>query len=141
MVIDKYEQILKRFELRHPHFYEQAIDWWASGRLTIAFKLNDGSIIDYNDLEDTIRWVNVNDNADEETRRKAFGHNLQKFITVCGMSKGEIAERLGITNTMLSRYIHGKTMPSFDKGRQIAILMGCSMEELFDDNYTERKEG
>lgn len=137
MVRDKYEQILNRFERNHPYFYDQAIDWWASGRVSIALKLKDGSVIDYNDLENTIRWVTVNDDLDEEAIRKAFGNNLRKFIATLGMSKGEIAERLGITSAMLSRYIHGKAMPSFDKGRQIAILVGCTMEELFDENYIE----
>lgn len=137
MVKDKYEQILTRFERNHPYIYDQAVDWWASGRVSIALKLEDGTVVDYNDLENTVRWVTINENFDEESKRRAFGHNLQKFIILRGLSKSDIAENLGITNAMLSRYIHGKAMPSFDKGRDIAILMGCSMEELFDETYME----
>lgn len=137
MVRDKYEKMLKHFELRYPHFYKEAVDWWASGKISIAVKLKDGTVLDYNDVENTIRLVDISDESTEETRRKAFGCNLQKFVTHCGMTKGEIAEKLGISNTMLSRYLHGKTMPSFDKGLQIARLMKCSMEEFFDENYMD----
>ena len=137
MVTDKYEKMLKRFELRYPHFYNKAVDWWASGRISIAIKLNDGMILDYNDMDNTIRWVKVDEESTDESRKAAFGCNLQKFVTHCGMSKGDIAEKLGITNTMLSRYLHGKTMPSLDKGVQIANLMKCRVEELFDENYIE----
>ena len=137
MVTDKYERMLKRFELRYPHFYNKAIDWWASGRISIAIKLSDGSILDYNDMDNTIRWVRSNDCSDDESRRRAFGCNLQKFVMHSDMSKGEIAEKLGITKAMFSRYLHGKTMPSFDKGMQLAKLMKCSAEELFDENYME----
>ena len=137
MVTDKYEKMLKRFELHYPHFYSEAVDWWASGRISIAIKLSDGTILDYNDVDNTIRWVKYDDNSDEESRRNAFGCNLQKYVMYCGMSKGDVAEKLGISKTMLSRYLHGKTMPSLDKGLQIANLMKCTVEELFDETYME----
>lgn len=135
MVLDKYEKLLKNFEYRYPYYYEDAIDWWASGRISIAIQLRDGTILDYNDAENTIRLVKCGEDADDESKRMAFGCNLQKFIIHSGMSKSEIAEKLGITQTMLSRYIHGKTMPSVDKAYQIAKLMGYSVEEFFDENY------
>ena len=135
MIANKYEKMIKRFESRYPHFYDKAVDWWASGRVSIAIKLDDESVLDYNDFDNTIRWVRVGEDADDEAIRSAFGCNLQKFINNCGMSKEEIAEKLGISRVMLSRYMHGKTMPSIDKGYQIAKLMKCSVEELFDDNY------
>ena len=137
MVRDKYEKILKQFELYYPDYYNNAVNWWASGRVSIGIKLENGEMLDFNSMENTIRWIKNVDDADEEYRRKAFGYNLQKILPFCGMSKSELAEKLGITNAMLSRYIHGKAMPSFDKGRQIAMLIGCSMEELFDDNFIE----
>lgn len=139
MVRDKYEKILNQFELYYPNFYEQAVDWWASGRASIGVKLNDGSVLDYNHFDNSIRFIQINTyiEDDEESRKKAFGHNLQKMIPFTGMTKGEIAEKLGITNAMLSRYLRGTTMPSADKAHQIARLIGCSTDELFDDTYMD----
>ena len=137
MVTDKYEKILKRFEMRYPHFYNKAIDWWATGKISIAIKLSDGTVLDYNDHDNTIRCITTNNEVDEETRTQAFGCNLQKFVDHCGMSKGEIAEQLGITKAMFSRYLHGKTMPSALKAVRLAEIMKCRVEEFFDENYME----
>ena len=138
MVKDKYEQILNRFELYYPNYYNRAIDWWASGRSTIAVRLDTNEKIEYNSYDDSIRWIRTDEYTDnEERRRRAFGHNLEKMIPYTGMSKGELAEKLGITNAMLSRYIRGTSMPSADKAHQIARLIGCSTDEFFDDTYME----
>ena len=138
MIKDKYARILEQFERYYPNFYNQAVDWWASGRASIGVKLRNGERLDYNHLDNSVRWVHYNDrDIDDETRRKTFGHNLEKMIPFTGLSKGEIAERLGITNAMLSRYLKGTSMPSVDKAHQIAMLIGCSTDELFDDTYAE----
>lgn len=135
---NKYEEILNQFEMYYPSFYNQAVDWWASGRMTIGVKLDNGDVLDYNHVDNTIRWVRTGaDERDEESIRKAFGHNLEKFIPFTGLSKGELATKLGITNAMLSRYIKGNSMPSVDKAHQIARIIGCSTDELFDDTYME----
>ena len=60
-----------------------------------------------------------------------------KMIPFTGMSKSEIAAKLGITNAMLSRYISGASIPSADRSHQLARLLGCSTDELFDDNYMD----
>lgn len=136
VIKDKYEKILEQFELYYPNFYSQAVDWWASGRMSIGIKLRNGEVLDYDHMENSIRWIRYDNRLDdEEFRRKTFSHNLQKMIPFTGMSKGEIAERLGITNAMLSRYITGKSIPSVDKAYQLARLLGCTTDELFDDNY------
>lgn len=137
MVKDKYERMLKQFELYYPDFYEQTVDWWASGRTSIGLKLKNGERIDYNSYENNIRWLKSDESIDDEYRRKAFGSNLQKIIPFCGMTKSEIAEKIGVTNAMFSRYLHGTTMPSVDKAYLIAKLVGCTVEELFDDNFIE----
>lgn len=138
MVEDKYSKILNRFKLQYPNFYSRAIDWWASGRMCITVKLDSGDMLEYNQLDDNIRWIQrLVDTKDDEARRKMFGSNLQKMIPFSGLSKSEFAETLGITNAMLSRYLHGTSMPSADRAYQIARVLGCTVEELFDDTYME----
>lgn len=137
MITDKYEKILRRFKLYYPDYYNNAIDWWGSGRSSIGVKLMNSEMIEYDDMDNTIRWIKIGADADPEYRKRAFGYNLQKIIPSCGMSNNEIAEKLGITNAMLSRYLHGKTMPSFDKAFQLSRIIGCTMEELMDDSYLE----
>ena len=135
---NKYDSVLNQFEINYPHFFERAVDWWATGKSSIAIKLDNGEIIDYDRIKNTIIWIRTdNPEVDEETRRKAFGRNLEKRIPLTGMSKGDISEKLGITNAMLSRYLRGNSIPSVDKAYQLARIIGCRVDELFDDNYIE----
>lgn len=137
MIRDKYEKVLKQFELYYPTVYNQAVDWWASGRMSISVKLNDGNIFEYNYVENTIRRIRNDSDIDETSMTKSFGKNLQKQIPFSGMSHGQLAEKLGITNAMLSRYIHGNSAPSAVKAFRIAKALGCTVDELFDGTYTD----
>lgn len=137
MVRDKYEKILDQFELYYPTLYKQAVDWWSSGRMSIAVKLNDGSVFEYDYVENTIRRIQNDADLDDTRMTKSFGQNLQKHIPFSGMTHGQLAEKLGITNAMLSRYIHGNSSPSVVKAFRIAKTLGCTIDELFDGTYTE----
>lgn len=141
MMKDKYQKILEKFEIYYPSIYKQAVDWWASGRMFITVKLADGNMFEFNPLDNSIRRIRVKEcEQDESVRRKEFGSNLEKLIPLSGMTKGELAARLGITNAMLSRYLRGTSIPSVDKAYQIANIIGCRVEELFDNTYSSELE-
>lgn len=136
MVRDKYERTLRQFESYYPSLYEQTVDWWASGRIAITVKLRNGSRFEYDPMDDTIRQIFDRDcDIDESVVRSAFGTNLQKMIPFSGMNKGELASKAGITNAMLSRYIRGNSVPSVIVAHRIARVLGCTIDELFDDTY------
>lgn len=138
MLTDKYGKILKQFELHYPELYSQAENWWASGRMSITVKLQDGSMFEYDWLDNSIRHVRTkNGSHDDEVLRKEFSANLEKMIPYSGLTKSELAKKLGITNAMLSRYLRGTSMPSVDKAYKIARAIGCRVDELFDDTYME----
>lgn len=139
MIRDKYEKILDQFELYYPSMFKDAVDWWVSGRMMICVRLTNGEIYEFNRLDNSIRKMSTMDEyiEDEEIRKKALGHNLQKLIPFSGMTQSEIAKRLGITDAMMSRYIHGVSMPSADKVHLLAMMIGCRVDELFDATYSE----
>lgn len=138
MLKNKYEGMLNQFEQYYPTMAARTIDWWASGRMSITVKLSDGTLFDYSPMDNSIRRVRVDEyETDETVIRKEFGSNLQKLIPFSGMSKSELAEKVGITNAMLSRYISGKSMPSVSKAYHIAKAIGCRIDELFDSTYIE----
>ncbi len=138
MLNDKYQKMLEQFKCYYPNLYEKTVDWWPSGRMTITVRLMDGDKFEFNPMDNSIRRIQSREfEVDEAARRRAFGINLEKQLPHCGLSKGELAEKLGITNAMLSRYIRGTSMPSIDKGYLIASVLGCSVEELFDDTYND----
>lgn len=136
MIRDKYERLLEQFELYYPSIYERAVDWWASGRLSITIKLDDDSMFEYDSLDNSIRQVYFNDSGIDETIiRKTFGNNLQKMLPFSGMNQQELADKVEVSRVMLSKYIRGKSVPSVIVARKIANALGCTVDELFDDTY------
>lgn len=134
MLNDKYNKMLKQFECYYPDLYNQTIDWWPSGRLCITVKLEDGYIFEYDSVANTIRRIETDRrNIDDSTLRKEIGYNLQKIIQTRSMAQSTIAAECGITEAMLSRYIHGTSMPGVDKIYTLASVLGCRITDILDD--------
>lgn len=47
------------------------------------------------------------------------------------MSQTELAERLGVTQSLISRVEKGTTQPRIDLARKIAALLNTTVDELF----------
>ena len=138
MMKEKYERLIERFKNYYPYLYEQVIDWWPSGRMDITVKLEDGLLFEYSSADNTIRKINSDNNVkDSETLRKEIGRNLQKVILTRGIPQSHIAEKVGITEAMLSRYIHGTSMPGVDKLYSIAAVLGCRVADILNDTVDE----
>lgn len=138
MLNEKYNRMLTRFKEYYPDFYEQTIDWWPSGRLSITVKLEDGHIFEFNSVTYTIRRIESDrSKVDDTVLRKEIGHNLQKLIQTRSISQSAIASECGITEAMLSRYIHGTSMPGVDKIYALASVLGCRITDILDDYVRE----
>ena len=136
MVKDKYDRMLVRFEEYYPYLYKQMVDWWPSGRHCITVKLSDGLLIEFDSIDNTFRKVKTDGCVkDAETLRKDIGHNLKKVLNTRSMTQSEIAEKCGITEAMLSRYIHGTSMPGVEKVYTLAAVLGCRITDLLGDSY------
>lgn len=140
MMRGKYDRIVEQFEQYYPYLYEQAVDWWPSGRLHITVRLRDGLLFEFDSITNTIRRINTdNSTSDPEALRKEIGHNLQKMISNRGIPQSHIAERVGITDAMLSRYIHGTSMPGIDKLYNLAAVLGCRVTDLVGESYIDEE--
>lgn len=136
MIRNKYDQILDQFKMYYPSHYDRAIDWWASGYVSITVKLEDGDMYEFDQMRSTLRRVRPSDvDVDDETMAKEIGENLKKYIYLSNTTQQEIASKLGITNAMLSRYIHGTSMPNAGRAYRLAKILGCTIDELFDGSY------
>lgn len=140
MVKNKYDRIIEQFEAYYPYLYEQTVDWWPSGRLHITAKLDDGMLFEFDSITNTIRRIQTdNQTSDADTLKKEIGSNIQKMISTRGIPQSHIAERVGITDAMLSRYIHGTSMPGVDKLYNIAAVLGCRVTDLVGESYIDEK--
>jgi DNA-binding phage protein len=138
MMKSKYDRMIDQFNLYYPDLSNRVVDWWPSGRIHITVKLNDGMMFEFNSYDHCIRRVLSSDYSnDAEALKKNIGHNLEKVILARGLSHAEIAERSGVTPAMLSRYIHGNSMPGIDKVYALASVLGCRIVDILGESYEE----
>lgn len=138
MVKAKYDRILNQFERYYPDLYRQTVDWWPSGRYHITVKLEDRTMFEFDTTNNTIRRVIPESYNNVDTLRSDIGHNIQKLILANGIPQSEIASRVGITEAMLSRYIHGTSMPGIDKVYSLAAALGCRVIDILGEAYDEQ---
>lgn len=67
----------------------------------------------------------------------SFGHNLQRVLRRNDISQGYLAKELDTTEAMISRYIHGISIPSVYKVCQMADIIGCDISDLIKTKYDE----
>ena len=75
------------------------------------------------------------DELSEEYENKEFAYRLRTIMSSRFITQEELAERVGTSQVMISRYVSGKSMPSISMGRKIAKALRCSLDDFFDKNY------
>jgi putative transcriptional regulator len=75
------------------------------------------------------------DELTDEQEKKEFSRRLRILMKRKFITQEQLAELLGMTQTMISRYINGKALPSVLVVRKIAKILDCSMDELFYQEY------
>lgn len=139
MTKDKYDKMIDQFEYYYDYLFAQTVDWWPSGRSAITVKLKDGTLMEYEYFENTIRRIETDRYTnDAEMIRRSVGHNLKKVIQTRGMAQADIAAKCGITEAMLSRYIHGTSMPGLDKVHALSAILGCRVIDIIGESYEDQ---
>ncbi|WP_018934325.1 helix-turn-helix transcriptional regulator [Gracilibacillus lacisalsi] len=63
---------------------------------------------------------------------------LKSNINVCiakkGLSKKEVANRMRVSQTVLSRWINGHSKPSLENAFKLADLLDCKVDDLYERN-------
>lgn len=133
MVTRNMTVVLEHFRVYHPALYNDMVDWWDSGFMSIYIEFKDKSVFEYNKHDNTLREIKGREEL--ELTAKEVGHNIRKLIRTSGITQSDVAARAGITEAMMSRYINGNSMPSLDKAYRIAKILGRTVDELFDSHY------
>ena len=65
-----------------------------------------------------------------KNNRYYFGEYIKRIMTHKGMTQKELADKVGITQSAMSRYINDKRIPFIDVAFKIAAALGVSIDEL-----------
>ena len=63
----------------------------------------------------------------------SVGDNIRRLRESKNITQAYLAEQAGITQAMLCQIERGTKNPSLQVGREIAHLLNCSVDDLFDE--------
>lgn len=129
--MDIYESYTRMF----PGLAEITTEWKSIGMGEIRVTLEDGDEYIYDSMDQTLIPLRRNGFTDEERWLNEFGRRLKKKMYMRGITQTEVAERCGVTQATVSKYLSGRSMPSAYAIKQIAGLLNCSPDDLFNIAY------
>ena len=72
-----------------------------------------------------------------------FGEHIYELRKERGLTQGDIAAYLGISDKAISKWENGINEPDFETLKKLCIILDCSITELIDSNHevvTSREE-
>ncbi len=60
----------------------------------------------------------------------SIGNNIKRYREAEGLDQSELAEKVHVTQVMISHIEHGRKMPSVALLKDIAKVLHCTMDEL-----------
>lgn len=70
---------------------------------------------------------------DELTVMKIFSKNLKRIMEEDKITQKELADDIGVSQQVISKYIRGESIPSLTIAINIADVLFCSIEDLIKE--------
>ena len=71
---------------------------------------------------------------------KKFERRLRNLLTLSGMTRAELARRLGVSVPVVNRWLNGASAPDVYQFRAIAQLFGIPYQWFLDDDFPNATE-
>ena len=81
-----------------------------------------------------IFYESVNELTDKQ-EKKEFAYRLRMMMKRKYITQKQLAELIGTSQAMISKYINGEALPNVLVVRKIAKVLDCSMDDLFYQDY------
>ena len=112
---------------------DHIVGWEVFDLEQILVSLDNGDKIFYDHMSGGVRYLSVEylerDMTEEEWKRE-FMFRLRDKMNHFGIGQKVLCNRTGISQTMISHYMNGYSIPSFYMASRIAKGLGCSVDEL-----------
>ena len=70
----------------------------------------------------------------------SFAKRLKQAMEEKQITQAELADRIGKGRSSVSQYLSGKNIPKEDVQKQIADVLGCTVESLNNDVQSDKRE-
>ena len=129
--VDRTEYLFKEFAMYFPSLALKAERYYQDGPSTLIVKLNDDTAVWYDDTRHSISAVPKDSSTlDKDEFTFQFTRRLAKLMEDRRMSQRTLAEKLGIDESQVNKYVNGKNIPSLYVADRIAKILNCSLDEL-----------
>lgn len=127
-----YEKRLYDNFLCHYDYLASKVEWYKiTDGCELILYLKDGTTILYDGIEDKCRRLPRDAQSMTEAEcNMELAMRLRSIMRRRSCDQRKLASRTGISQPMISRYVTGKTTPSFYNIDRIAKALGCSVDEL-----------
>lgn len=127
----EHEFEIKGFLFNYPMYANKVVDWYRNNYGELVVKLDNGTILQYDMYNETLRELRPDDYEwSEREYRREFGRRLSRVMLHKRVTQIELSQRTGIAQTTISKYITGKATPSSYNFRKIIKALNCSVDYL-----------
>lgn len=123
-----YEQYLSRF---HDGVKVKTYEAISSHELLVEYVNGNKFIYDSYDGWSSRYIPYDNDSLNEEDSKKEFRRILEYNMWAFGINENELSELLGVSRQMVSRYMTGKSLPSYTILKKMSEVFKCTVNDLF----------
>lgn len=130
--------VVNAFIKQYQHLYVRAKSWEAYGSDELMIEMKNGDLYLYEWLYRRVVPIKLIEDPSELTEeewKRGFSHFLEKEICNSSMTKYELAETVGISTAMLSRYLTGKAIPSGRIVQRIADALERNVNDILPHDY------
>lgn len=128
----------RKFEIYFPHFGE-ILSERRIGPSETLYTLKDGRKVIYDEVDDVITVYQKHDKdmdiLPEEDWKKEFARILKRTIHLSGMTQGEFADRIGISQSTISKYMRRQSIPSAYVLKTMARVLKLDLDYLCNFDY------
>lgn len=122
---------IEQFKLDNPFIGKKIVGYYKSGPIWLTIELDDGRKILYDYLFDMSRYLPENSyDMTEEEFNIEFGLRLKGLMLNRRITQNQLADILGVSQGLISKYINGKINPDFYTLRRMSKILRCSVKDL-----------
>lgn len=128
---DFFDNIYDNFKRYYPNVEERAVEYFEKGPYELIVRLDNGTMLSYDDLEKSTRVLPSDPNVmGEEQFRREFARRLRRQMYLKGVTQMQLANGADISEVSLSNYMTGKSTPSFFIVDKLAKVLKCHVDDL-----------
>lgn len=133
MTMKLVDHLYENFKRYFSAFADDVAEYEMYDDLELLITLHNGSQLLYDDTDPSIQYIpapSKEERMTEKQWRYGFGMRLRKKMRMKGITQADLSEITGLTQSMISRYVTGKSIPSLYVIDKIARILECTTDDL-----------